>query len=552
MSLDLSRKIRSLDQLTALAQQYADSHKITVLCHGCFDIVHPGHLRYLQFARRQGDVLIVSITGDDAIEKSDGTRPYIPQELRAENLAALEFVDHVVIADGPTAEPVIESLRPDMYIKGKEYEHEHATDPGFLAEKKRVEHHGGRVIYSSGDVVFSSTDLLARLGHSLDADGFTRGYRMAAWCERWGVQTDTMRQMLRRKFAGKRIAVIGDALRDHYVFCDPVNIAGEAPILSVRPLQESVYLGGAAIVAAHLQALGAQAHLLTTVGWDDASAELVTQLEQRGITHTTFSTRKQLPVKRRYLVEKQKLLKVDQATAQPLDSATERRMLEMLADLRTDLDAVIFTDFGYGTLTCSLLEQALPILRPHVQTIVGDVSGPQLTLMAYHGADLLTPSERELRGVVGDFEQSLPTVAFSLMKKLHLANLAVTMGQHGCVLFRPREDDPEQWFQSRLRSQYLPSLATHAADPMGAGDAFVATATLALSTGATLVQAGFIASAASAVAVAQVGNHAVSANDLESWLTRDRAPRLAMSDQPQPPATIVARGPEPLLKITGP
>lgn len=541
MALDPSRKICSLIRLAHLGRVYRKNRKITVHCHGCFDIVHPGHLRYLQFARRQGDVLIVSLTSDDAIEKSDGTRPYIPQELRAENLAALEFVDHVVISDGPTAEPVIESLKPDVYIKGKEYEH--ATDPGFMAEKQLVESAGGRVIYSSGDVVFSSTDLAARLGQCLETDGFGAGRRLATWCDRWGIDTGSMRRLLRGGFTGKRVAVIGDAIRDHYVFCDPANVAGEAPILSVRPLEEATYLGGAAVIAAHVKALGAHPHLITTIGWDDASAQLIAQLDQLDITHTTFPTRKTLPTKRRYLVDRQKLLKVDQATPQPLDSASERKVAGLLCDLATDLDAIIFTDFGYGTLTCSLLEHVLPRLRSHVNTIVGDISGPQLTLLAMHGADLLAPSERELRGVIGDFEHSLPTVAFTLMRKQRVANLAVTMGRHGCVLFRPREDDPSRWFNSRLRSQYLPSLAAHAADPLGAGDAFLATAALALSAQATLAQAGFIASVAAAVEVSRVGNHAIGVNDLESWLTGQ--PSLAGP-------TIVARGDRPPLRVTHP
>ena len=518
MSLDLSRKICVIDHLGNLARQYHEGHQAIVLCHGCFDIVHPGHLRYLQFARSQGDVLIVSLTGDDAIEKADGTRPYITQNLRAETLAALELVDHVVIADGPTAEPVIQALEPDVYIKGKEYQH--STHPGFLAEKQLVEGYGGKVIYSSGEVVFSSTELLDRLGESMESEGFHGRFRLAAWCGRWNINAPSMSSLLHEGFAGKRVAVVGDAIRDHYVFCDPANVAGEAPILSVRPLEEASYLGGASIIAAHLKAMGAQPHLVTTIGWDDASSNLIADLEQRQIECTTYPTRRQLPTKRRYLVENQKLLKVDQATPQPLDTTTQRKMVDLLVEMAPELDAIIFADFGYGTVTSNLLEEALPVLRPQVKTIAGDVSGAQLTLLAYHNADLLTPSERELRSVVGDFEQSLPTVAFSLMKKLHLANLTVTMGHHGSVLFRPREDNPDQWFTSRLRSEYLPCLAAHATDPLGAGDAFLAAATLALCSDATLPQAGYIASAAAAIQVTQIGNQPVSAGDLNTWLHR--------------------------------
>ena len=516
MKLDLMRKVCAPSRLTDLAAEHRAAGRSIVLCHGCFDIVHPGHLRYLQFAHQQGDVLVVSITGDDAIEKSDGTRPYVPQELRAENLAVLEFVDHVVVADGPTGEPIIEDLQPDVYVKGREYEH--SNDPGFLAERHLVESHGGRVIYSSGDVVFSSTAILQEMARTLSDSGFGDVPRLATWCARWGLDATTVLQPIRQDFAKQRVIVIGDAISDQYVFCDASDVAGEAPILSVRPLDEAHYFGGAAVIAAHLKQLGAQVHLLTTVGRDTLSDDLHTSLDDMGIDHTTYTTRMAQPHKLRYLVETQKLLKVDRADSQPVDSATERQMLGALAELRDWADAVVFTDFGYGTITLPLLEQAMETLRPHVRTIAGDVSGARRTLLAYHGADLLTPTERELRGAMADFEQSLPTVAARLMGQLRVPNLAITMGQRGSLLFRPREEDPEQWFNSRLRSEYLPSLARHAVDPIGAGDAFLAGATLGLAAGAGLPLAGYLGSAAAAITVERVGNHPVAADALADWL----------------------------------
>ncbi|MCE9592503.1 MAG: adenylyltransferase/cytidyltransferase family protein [Planctomycetes bacterium] len=527
MKTDVYRKIRGLSQLAPFAEQCRADGRVIVHCHGCFDIVHPGHLRYLQFARQQGDVLVVSLTGDDAIEKSDGTRPYVPQEYRAESLAALEFVDHVVIVDGPTAEPVIEALRPGVYIKGKEYEESH--HPGFLAEKALVEQHGGRVIFSSGDVVFSSTAIVQQMGDALAAEGFDSTAKLGVCCERWGIDHTFLRRTIGEGFRGKRVAVVGDTILDVYTFCEAGNIAGEAPIMSVRPIEEKRYLGGAAIVASHLRAMGALPHLFTTAGDDADSRDLIAQLDLQGIAHTVLATRRDLPTKLRYLVESQKLLKVDRGTAQPLDSSSERQLLTAITDQCNELDAVIFLDFGYGTLTASLLAQLLPVLRPKVRVITGDVSGPRRTLLAMHGADLLTPNERELRSVVGDFDGSLPTVAVGLMKELRVANLAVTMGARGCVLFRPREENPAAWFTSRLRSEYLPTLAPHAVDPLGAGDAFLSAATLSLTCGASLTQAGYLGSAAAAIAVGRLGNQAINAADLQMFL-RHR-PELSRASQ---------------------
>src|SRR6185295_3256936 len=109
------QKIKTKEQLLQAIKAARADGKTIVQCHGCFDIVHPGHIRYLQFARAQGDMLIVSITGDAAIDKGD-QRPYIPQELRAENLAALEFVDYVVIDPHRDACSLLGRVKPDVYV----------------------------------------------------------------------------------------------------------------------------------------------------------------------------------------------------------------------------------------------------------------------------------------------------------------------------------------------------------------------------------------------------------------------------------------------------
>src|SRR5690606_26066245 len=158
-------KILSHADLLARRAAARAAGRRVVHCHGCFDIVHPGHIRHLRYARQLGDILLVSLTGDEEIRKGTG-RPLIPEELRAENLAALDCVDWVYIEPAPTARELLGKVRPDVYVKGREYEHN--QDPRFAAERAAVEAHGGRVVFSSGDVVFSSTALIAALENSAD------------------------------------------------------------------------------------------------------------------------------------------------------------------------------------------------------------------------------------------------------------------------------------------------------------------------------------------------------------------------------------------------
>src|SRR6185436_19568783 len=131
--------------------------KKVIMCHGTFDIVHPGHIRHLLYAKSQGNVLVASLTADAHILKAN-FRPYVPQELRALNLAALEMVDYVVIDDQPTPIRNIGVIQPDFFAKGYEYGKD-GLHPRTAEEKAAVESYGGELIFTPGDIVYSSSHI---------------------------------------------------------------------------------------------------------------------------------------------------------------------------------------------------------------------------------------------------------------------------------------------------------------------------------------------------------------------------------------------------------
>src|SRR5688572_11792264 len=201
-----SRKICTQQQLLQWREEARQAGRTVVHCHGCFDIVHPGHIHHLQFARSLGDVLVVSVSADTHVNKGVN-RPLIPDDLRASSLAALECVNWVYVNEHPTAVELLDALRPDVYIKGREYETNH--DPRFLAERETVARHGGRVVFSSGDVVYSSTALIADLEES---DALQRE-KLNRFRDRYDL-TDAHLHHLVQRFRGKRALVIGDYILD--------------------------------------------------------------------------------------------------------------------------------------------------------------------------------------------------------------------------------------------------------------------------------------------------------------------------------------------------
>jgi rfaE bifunctional protein kinase chain/domain/rfaE bifunctional protein nucleotidyltransferase chain/domain len=528
VNLSLQRKILTLDDLTSAVQVARTRGKTIVQCHGCFDIVHPGHVRYLQFARSQGDVLIVTLTGDSEISKG-GQRPYIPQELRAENLAALIFVDYVHIDPHPTAEQVLARIRPDLYVKGREYER--SADPDFLAEKRVVEEYGGRIIFSSGEIVFSSTDLIERMPQA-DQASF---HRLRLVANRHDINAESISR-LRARFRDLRVVVIGDVVTDRYVFCDALGVATESPMLTLAQREERTYVGGAAIVARHVAALGGHAFLLSAGGADPRFDEVQATLERNGVECRLIASRPTIVEKTRYLAEESKLFKVDHGQRLPLDSVAEREAAQILEQIARTADAVIFCDFGYGMITGSLLGRVLPTLRHNVPVLTADVSGKAATMPLFRFVDLLCPTERELRTILNDFNTGLSTVAWQLLDRTQARHLFVTLEKRGMVVFERRSQDRRSpHWSGRLQSEHLPSLAGPTVDRLGCGDALLAAATLSLAAGGSLMQSAYLGSAAAALEIAMLGNQPVTAGRLGDWLaTRSELVEHASCAAPVP------------------
>ncbi len=521
-----SPKVCTLDQLLARRRSAALAGRTVVHCHGCFDIVHPGHISYLQFARSLGDELVVTVSADPHVAGKGVGRPLIPDDLRAASLAALECVDAVHVNRHPTAVEVLDALRPDVYVKGREYEANH--DPRFLAERDTVVRHGGRVVFSSGDVVFSSTALI-------DGSTFT-DERVRRYRQQYGLTTAALGQLLDR-CRGRRVVVVGDYILDRYHFCDAVGVASEGPMMTLRPLRQADYDGAAAVVALHLAGLGAAPTLVTSLADDAASAGAVERLTEAGVAVRCVRQRKQLVTKSRYLVDGQKLMKVDDGSAAPLDSRSADRVADLVAAAAAGADAVVFADFGYGLLTGPLLDRVLPAVRAAVPVVTADVSGRQASLLRFAGVDLLCPTERELREATGDFASGLNAVASQLLSDTGAAAALVTLGKQGlCAFDQHRPAAAGESWDRGLRAAYLPTLATAAVDPLGCGDALLATATCALAAGGSVQAAAYLGSLAAAVAVGRVGNRPVRADDL-----LDRLAAAARGHEPARVPVVPAR-----------
>jgi len=510
---DYRRKIVSVAGLLPSLEEARRQGWTIVQCHGCFDIVHPGHVRYLQFARQQGDILIVSITGDAAIDKGE-MRPYIPEELRAENLAALEFVDYVVIDANASACKLLATLRPDVYVKGQEYAT--SSHAGFVAERETVDSYGGRVVFSSGDVVFSST----RLIESLESDEGLDRERLGSVCGRHGIGLDALNDLL-DAMRRKRVLVVGDSLVERYVLCAAEGIASDAPVMSLRALDQRDYAGAAAAIALHAAGLGASATLVTTLGSDERSDWLRRQLRNADVELLTPGARRSTAARTHYLVDEQKVMKVDEAEVCPLDSIGERQASEQLLEQARGADVAILCDGGLGTITPGLLSRLGAAFHQRCATVIGAPFEARADMLAPRRLSLCVCSERQLRATSRDSGMGLSSLAYQALSTTQSQRVLVTLGTRGVVTFdRPTHDPSSAEWAGRLRSEHLPGLARHARDRVGCAEAVAATAGLAMAVGASLMRAAYLGSAAGAIEVERLGHVTIGSGLLRGWMRR--------------------------------
>ena len=211
--------------------------KTIALCHGVFDLVHPGHIIHLQQAKQMADILVVSVTAAEFVRKGPG-RPYFNDEMRLKVLEALECVDYVMLSEGYTVDDIVENVEPDLYIKGEEYAKESDDITGKItAERELVERHGGKVAYTTGEV-FSSTKLIntALSGLPEDVIQYMQGF----------ITQYSMEDI--RNYAEKaeklKVLVVGDVIIDKYTYCIVHGLMSKDTGYSSGLEYSEEYLGG--------------------------------------------------------------------------------------------------------------------------------------------------------------------------------------------------------------------------------------------------------------------------------------------------------------------
>ena len=497
------RKIKSRDELKAILGPRPREKKV-IMCHGTFDLVHPGHIRHLIYAKSKADILVTSLTTDQHISKADH-RPFVPEALRAMNLAALEIVDYVVIDENPTPIENIGFIQPDYFAKGYEYNKD-GLHPKTREEVEALEAYGGEVIFTPGDIVYSSSRIIETEPPDLAID------KLHTLMEAEGLTFDGLRETL-TQFKGVKAHVIGDTIVDSYTYCTLIGGNTKTPTLSLKYERQVDFVGGAGIVAKHLKMAGADVKFTTVLGDDPLKDYVLRDLQEYGVQCEAIIDRTRPTTQKNvFTAGGYKMLKVDKVDNRPLTDRTLELFKKSIAS--TQAEVVVFSDFRHGIFngrTIPVLTAAIP--KGPLRVADSQVASRWGNIIDFQGFDLITPNEREARFSMGDQDSTIRPLALELYRKTKCRYLILKMGERGIITYRA----PDPNVRSFLT---VDSLTDNVVDAVGAGDALLAYASLSLARGGCPVTASILGSVAAAIACERDGNQPIAPDEVLKKLAK--------------------------------
>jgi rfaE bifunctional protein kinase chain/domain len=481
-------------EIIAEIKKRAGLKKRIVFVSGNFNAIHPGHFRLLRFAAECGDYLVVGVTDNNA----NGV--LVPEELRLEGVRSISYVDFSFTMNTPP-EYLIQVLKPSIVVKGQE--HEAHSNP----EQDAVESYGGKLLFSSGEMRFSSVDLLRQ--EMLEAN-LSSIIRPKEFPERHGFSMADLRAVT-EKFKGFRVTVLGDIIVDEYIDCDPLGMSQEDPTLVVTPIQQKKFLGGAAIVAAHAQSLGADVNYFTVSGKDSPAEFAREKLSEWGVGAEVFEDdSRPTTLKQRFRASGKTLLRVSHLRQHDINRQIVRKFAAAVKDAVSKSDLVIFSDFNYGCLPQSLVNEISDVCRQNNILMVADSQSSSQVgdVSRFKNMMLLTPTEREARLAVRDFNSGLVVLAEKLREKASAKNIILTLGAEGMIA-HAASTNGDTWLTDRL-----PAFNNAPKDSSGAGDSLLACCSMAMAVGTDIWKSMYLGSIAAACQVSRVGNIPLSPQDV--------------------------------------
>lgn len=473
----------------------------TVFVSGAFNVLHPGHLRLLRFAKECGDRLVVAVLSD----RLAGNAAHVHEPLRLEGVQSITWVNEAFIFDEPLT-TLIARLRPDIVVKGKE--HELGSNP----ELAVLDQYGGKLIFSSGENIFSSLDLIRKEFQVIYHRSISLPHE---YLHRHQIKPERLIDLV-NQFSTLNVCVVGDLIIDEYITCEPLGMSQEDPTIVVTPVDSIRFVGGAGIVAEHAAGLGAKVEFISVTGNDEAREFAVADLAAAGVSaQLLVDDSRPTTLKQCYRSKGKSLLRVSHLHQGAVTSLLQAQLLGALEKALDSTDLLVFSDFNYGCLPQPLVDRLVAMAKSKGVLLAADSQSSSQVgdIGRFKCMDLLTPTEREARISTRNREDGLVVLAEQLRKQASAHNVLLKLGEEG-LLIHAGSEQGEDWLTDRVEA-----LNSAAKDVSGAGDSLLITSAMTLACDGTIWEAACLGSLAAAVQVSRVGNTPLRTEELLRELT---------------------------------
>ncbi len=489
----MTNKIYNINFILKKIDKIKKSSKSIVLCHGVFDLIHIGHIKHFEEAKKHGSILIVSVTPDIYVKKGPN-RPVFNENLRVEALNAIKHIDYVFINKWPTAIETIKKIKPDVYFKGPDYKKDKNDLTGKIVdEKKAIKNVGGKIKFSTSET-FSSSNLL-----NSNYKVFNEEQKNFLNKIKIKFNFEKINEII-ESFKKYKVLIIGESIIDEYVFCDVLGKSGKEPIITLKQINNEKYLGGSLAIANHLSDFVKTINLVTYLGEKNEYQQLINKKLQKNISIDKIS-KKNSPtiVKKRYIdyISKNKFIGVYSLDDNSISQIEENKIISKLKLKIKNSDLVIVSDFGHGLVTKKIAEflcKNSKFLSVNAQINSSNIGYNSIS--KYNKMDSLIINENELRHYLRDRDSNIKILLKQLVRKKNIENVIVTRGKIGAIHYNSK---------SKLFFE-CPAFANKVIDKIGSGDAMLSLISLCLKFNLDINMSLFLGSIAAAQSVESIGN----------------------------------------------
>lgn len=477
-----SSKQKKLSDINTNINKHRYKNKTIILAHGVFDLLHVGHIRHLELAKKQGDILVVTITTDEFVNKGPN-RPVFDENLRSYAIASLQYVDYVCLSPFPTSVEAINIIKPNVFVKGEEFKEQEDITGAILKEIKAVENNGGKVTYL-GDIVYSSSNIINFIGldnihrHKNYFTAIKRSYdldELIKWIE---------------KLSNLKVTVIGETILEEYIYCEGKGQSLKDPVLSVKRENSLLHPGGALFIANILSEFINEVKLITDF---DIHEEIL--LENNIINNKVDY----ININKLGIIWRQKIIDKDSGNKIfEILNYNENKISKEKSLLKSNYedDILFISDHGLGFIDNNI---AKSVSESNTFVSLNIQCNPENSginsIKKYKKANHCCLSGHEFELEIGTRKEKINNPLKELNKYINCDNFTITDGKKGTRHFSEGKN--------RIKA---PAIANKVLDRVGAVDVVFAMSSLLVSIGAPLEVVGFYSNLASAIHVAEIGN----------------------------------------------